>query len=60
MTFSEIHEAGAKRHPDMWIAANIAAVHAANYERANIADSKTKALVSHVVLSVLDALKAKP
>lgn len=58
MDFETIHKKGAERHPHEWLAANQAAVNAANYSRADITDRKTRELISRVVLHVLDATKA--
>lgn len=57
MDFEKIHELGAKRHPKEWFTANIAAVNATNYQGADPSDKKIKALISQVVLQVLDAVK---
>ena len=60
--FEKWQQIGASRHPREWLAANQAAVNAANYCRADLTDKATRELITRVVVHVLDTVlpKAKP
>jgi hypothetical protein len=60
MTFEQIHEVGAKRHPEVWLTANRVAATNLWDTKLDISDPEVKRAVSLIILRVLDAVQPAP
>lgn len=59
LTFERIHEIGAKRHPELWFAANMQAVDAASSQGVSANKEPFKTIIPEVCLRILDGIKVE-
>jgi hypothetical protein len=60
LTFEEIHELGAKYHPNTWLCATRLAVETLWDTDLRVDDPEVKRAISLVVLRVLDCVEPRP